>query len=322
MFPEIDNHDDSEEHSSMCEDCNVPLLRNNTQMCVCGSCGLEVYWEIDHSLYTNNMATSYNCGGQSHIYFKVNGMTKSAHLQNSLMMGVSNSSALKKKRIRAKIMKWIIQVPDEDDSIPLNVVDETVEAYCDLQAEQKLVKRSESLNSVLAYILYNKCIELGVPRKPKVITKIAGVSDNQISAGGKVIGSLCGQTVIKEISSNDEYIDYIDQYFEKLGICENDDKEFVHDLIISSLIDKIRDVNNSSIPTTRVAGAIYILCQQRGYSVGRDDIEKQCCIAKSTFNRFINMITLNAEKKCIRKVFEKHGIKSLSRSEIPSSILL
>ncbi len=295
-----------------CQECSVPLQRKDVQTKICPRCGLESASESENSLYTHDSAKSYNCGNTTHIPFKVVGNTVSAIMQNNLMRRISDYPAYKTRRITNKVMKWVLQVPDECDNIPLTVVTETVRAYCELQEENKLVKRAGGLDAVLAYIIYNKCAELGVPRKPKTIVSITGISDNQLSDGERTIDKLKGQTIIDE-TITDSCSDYIELYFEKLNIEYNErHRGFVTDLIANSRLDKIRTPGNSAIMTTRCAGSIYILASQIGLGITKEDIEFHCNIAKGTFMRFVVMITTHKEKKCIRKVFDQYEVPHLA----------
>ncbi len=303
---------DSQTDDSKCPMCCVELQREDTQHKICPSCGLKVNSESETVTFTYDIAHSYNCGANSHIHFKVVGCTPSARIQNSLIKRVSDYNTLKQARIRNKILKWVNQTPDDVDSIPISVVDETTHAYCELQEENKLVKRAGGLDAVLSYIIYCKCAEMHAPRKHKTIVQITGIQDNQMSAGEKTIDKLKDQTVIEHIDDSCE--DYIEMYFEKLNIENNARyKGFVADLIHNSRLEKINTKDNTSIMTTRCAGSIYILCKQLSLNVTKQDIETNCNIAKGTFMRFVAMILTHQQKKCIKKVFTKYDVPIMCR---------
>ncbi len=294
-----------------CPECCVMYQLKDAQTKVCPQCGVEIDFESENSLYTHDATHSYNCGSSSHMPFKVNGVTKSAMLQNSLMKRVSDYETLKRRKIYNKIMKWVVQVPDECVSIPISIVNETVNAYCELQEENKLVKRAGGLDSVLAFIIHNKCSHAGTPRDYKHIVKLAGIQDSQLSAGERAIDKLKDQTIIEDVVK-DECVDYVEVFFEKLGIeCNDRYKGFVVDLVRNSRLEKINTKDNTSIMTTRCIGSIYILSTQLKLGVPKEDFEVKCSIAKGTFMRFVSMISTHMEKKCIKKVFAKYDIPPL-----------
>lgn len=318
-FIEDDNEDDATYNQKLkcntiilCEVCNTAMSRKDAQCCICYTCGLEYDIElIDSESYSGDILHSYNATDNSHVAFKIVGSCKSAHAQNVKLMGMTSEyNIVRTRRILQKINAWIYQI--EGDTIPSSVCRDTAETYSKLQESEFLVKRAGGLNGVLASLLYNKCIEHGVPKKPKIIASITGIQDNQLSDGDRILRQMANKGVLKIPDGYGEYTDFIDQYFEKLDINEHANyKQFVIDLIEVSDVSYIKIGTNSARPTTRCAGCIFILCQQLKLHISRDRIAEECNISKSTFARFVNMIEEYKNKKFIKDVFIKHSIPRL-----------
>lgn len=297
---------------TVCDDCCIKMQRRNSQFCICPSCGIEIRNEIEIDYYSNDLLLAYNSNNSS-VSLKITGTTKASRIQNNKLMGLTSEyDVLKARRVLQKINAWVYQVDSSEDSIPMNVQVAAADAYGQFQHDDMLVKRAGGLNAVLSDLIYIKGIEMGVPRKPKVITNITGIEDSQLSSGDKIIREMSQKGIIDIPSGGGLSSDYVDQYFEKLNIEEYSKyKTFVTDLIVASSIDKIKNAGNSARTTTRCAGALYILCQQLKLPITRDQISNECNISKSTFARFVNMIVDNKNKKCIRKVFKQHDVPTL-----------
>lgn len=298
---------------NMCIECDTKLVRKDTQYCVCPKCGLQCENDIVVDHYSNDIMCSYNNNGQSHISFKVVGHSTSAKIQNNKLMGfTSEYSILKEKKIQEKLNKCIYQINDNEDSVPQNVIDETARKYSQLQDSEEIVKRAGGLSAILASLMYNNCIELNVPRKPKTIVNIFGIQDKQLSEGDKMLRRLAQNGALDIPTGCGEYTDYIDQYFEKLKLDKyNEYKAFILELIDATSIDKIRVLNNTARPTTRCAGALSILCDRLNIPITKDQISVECDISKSTFMRFILMVEAHKNNAVIANIFKKYKVPEL-----------
>ncbi len=198
-FLESDDDSDSEYVDKLksagdpiCQTCSIKMQRKSSQYCICPSCGMELECEIiDSEQYSGDLTHSYNATDESYVSFKVTGACKSVHAQNVKLMGTtSDYNNIRTRRVLQKINAWLYQI--DGDSIPSNVCRDTAETYSRLQESENLVKRAGGLNGVLASLLYNKCIEHGIP-KPKVIATITGIQDNQLSEGDKILRQLANK---------------------------------------------------------------------------------------------------------------------------------
>jgi transcription initiation factor TFIIIB Brf1 subunit/transcription initiation factor TFIIB len=156
-----------------------------------------------------------------------------------------------------------------------------------------------------------KCVEFGVPRKPKDIIAAMDIRDHQLSQGNKILKKFLKTGSLELVDGHGEYTDFVDQYFEKLNIEKyNKYKPFIIDLINATNINKIKTANNSARPTTRITGSVYILCESLKIpNVTRDDIAKKCNISKSTFMRYVDLVVSNKNKKCVKEVFKKYKLE-------------
>ena len=297
---------------TICSDCCIKLQRKNSIYCVCPNCGLEKKYETQYESYSNDITHSYNCSNNSHVLFKISGCTRTSRAQNNKLMGLtSEPSLLKEKRVLRIVKNRIYQVPDDHDSVPMDVIEAAAKTYSNLQHSDALVKRAGGLESVLSSLIAYKCVEFGVPRKPKDIIAAMNIRDHQLSQGNKILKKFLKIGSLELVDGHGEHTDFVDQYFEKLNIEKYDKyKPFVIDLINATNINKIKSTNNSARPTTRIAGSVYILCESLKIpNVTREDIAKKCNISKSTFMRFVDLVMDNKNKKCVKKIFKKYNIE-------------
>lgn len=300
-------------HTKTCQECNSALQRLDHQHCVCVGCGVEYEIELlDVEQYSNELAHSYNTSVRTHIPFRIIGSCRSARIQNVRFMGTTSEYSVKRElAVLNKINNWAYNM--NEDIIPHNVRREAAIKYCGLHnGEKKLIKRCGGFDGVLGKIIYNECINYDVPRKQKVIAKMGNIENHHLSNGDKLLRDLNPNNTQMVIPDGfGSLTSYVDQYFEKLNIKETKYKQFVLDLIAATCIKNIPDPHNNARPTTRCAGCIYILCKQLEMGITRDDIATECVISKSTFSRFVNIITKNKGKKFIKNVFKNYGIPEL-----------
>jgi transcription initiation factor TFIIIB Brf1 subunit/transcription initiation factor TFIIB len=309
-----------------CLDCNIQLQRLDGKICICSNCGRE--YQIDDINIDEAIDAASYCSASSIV--RVVGKHKSVYPQNKSLLSINNNyDVIKAKKTLAKINSWVYQL-DSEDNIPLSIIEAAADRYSNLQLTNGIVKRSNNLKGILAALIYNICIEQHIPKKPKVIANIANITEKQLSIGCKMLREISQinvdantnvpDTFIPDtllntdniIDKSSEYIDYIDQYFEKLNIEDNPNyKNFIVELINATNIDKIKISLNTARPSTRCAGAIFILCDQLKLNITRDKIADECNISKSTFSRFINMVNSNQNNE-IRDIFIKYNIPLLS----------
>lgn len=300
------------ENESKCSDCKVLLQRQNHNSNVCPECGRLYDSIVESEGFSTEVSNGYNVSNNAHVAFKVVGYGPSVYAQNLVLFkNGSDYSVIRRKKIADRIAAWLYQA-GSDMHLPQNVQQAAADMYEELQEKGGVVKRSGVLDGLLAACLYYKCIEANIPKKPKIIAQIAQIRDNQLSEGDKMLCEYAQQGIITIPNSYGNSDEYVDQYFERLGIEEyNTYQPFVNELIEYSGVKYIKCKGNSTRPTTRCAGAIYILCKQLKLNISKDTIADKCKISKPTFIRFINMITTHKDNEHIVAVFKKYDIPQL-----------
>ena len=291
-----------------CNDCNKPLLRKNSIFCICIDCGLEMRDEADHCFASNDFDKSI-CYSSSTL--RIKGFTREARAQNNRLMGCTSAMRdTKKQKILAFLQSKIFQIRPGADTIPQHIINDVADTYSYLQIKEKLVKRAGGLEGVLSALLYNSCIEHNIPRKPHTITEIMGVSGVYLSMGDKVLRTYACNPTISLPNGYGSDDAFINQYFEKLNINKYDKyKPFITELIEETQLEKIPIKDNNTRPTTRIAGALFILVEELGLEITRDDVARECSISKSTITRYINLVNTYKNKKEIADLFAKYFTK-------------
>jgi len=299
---------ETEKKSQWCNDCNKPLLRKNSIFCICIDCGLEIRDEADHSFTSNDFDKSVSYSSST---LRIKGFTREARAQNNRLMGCTSAMRdNKKQKILAFLQSKIFQIRPGSDTIPQHIINDVADTYSNLQTEEKLVKRAGGLEGVLCALLYNSCIEHNIPRKPHTITEIMGVSGVYLSMGDKVLRTYACNPVVLLPNGYGSDNAFINQYFEKLNINKYDKyKPFINELIEETQLEKIPIKDNNTRPTTRIAGALFILVEELGLDLTRDDVARECSISKSTITRYINLVNTYKEKKEIAELFAKYFAK-------------
>jgi len=301
----------SETHK--CPVCEIDLQRKDNMTCICVNCGYETLNEAAHDEYSIDVAQSYST--QNNTTMRVHSVTPMGKKLNNILMGATSGTHNQKgKRVLDKISKWLYQASDE--IIPNAVASAAVESYIKIQTSDGVVKRGGKLNGILAALIYDECVKHGIPRKPRTIATIAGISETQLSEGRKELLKLSRTGTIILSEGGGEAYQFIQQYFERLGLQEYDHyKGFLLELINATSMEKIRMSSNTARTSTRCAGVLCILCTQLGIKkdnpITRDTISEVCEISKSTFIRFIAMVQAYKNEPEIVEIFERYEVPKL-----------
>ena len=279
-----------------------PYVRVNEKEVVCLSCSLIIDEEVI------NTSTA-----RANVQFYINGTS------GGRLFGATSTvdDTVREKKISDRLMSILYKSDYEDESIPVDIINSVAQKYVSL----RVVKRAGGLASILAMLTYNECIKANLPKKSKCIAKLMSGLDqsSQLSSGERELRKLAQSGIIELPVEHGNINDFISQYFARLLIQDTIVKDnkminckmFVIDLINATSIENLADPNNNCRPTTRCAGAIWILSKQLQLKVSKDDIAKECTISKTTFIRFYNLVQTYSKMPCISEVFNKHGVASL-----------
>jgi transcription initiation factor TFIIIB Brf1 subunit/transcription initiation factor TFIIB len=306
--------------SPYCEDCKCEMARFELRF-VCEQCGYEEEIAGDEceaamSYYAKggdsrgDSIGSYNTSGQSAAPLRVRG-PKAHRYQKKLIGSVSNYKIQQKKNTVEEFKNAVYQ--SKEAQIPNNVVCAAANLYFSVQQHQ--IRRGDVKVGTEAACLYRMCIKYGITRKPKEIAAIFGIPQNDLSNGEKILDDLAARGLIesskKQMFFNvDELVnDFVDRYFESLGITigHPEYKPFVTRLIKFTTDKHIAD---SSVPSTKCAGAIYILTARRKeLKIRRDKIQTACKISKSTFIRYAKAVFEALNQTCDKPSKDKKHFK-------------
>jgi|GEM_PF-6888822 len=290
---------------------------------------------------SSDMLSSYNTSSSSATPVRISG-PGSVLFQRKMVGNISNYKKTQKKTTNDQMTNVVYQF--KGPTPPKYVVSEAVELYYSIQ--QHCIKRGDVRKGTMAACLYRVCKSHDIDRKPKEIADIFGILQSELSNGEKILDDLAAKGLIQIKESrhgdrplaeqNNQTIPSVDQedkqmqaflkrYFEILNIPLDEEgfqpierpnyKEFACKLIKFTIKYHIAD---SSITSSRCAGAIYILSSRRKeLHLKRDVIEKSCAISKSTFGRFsiavANILTstdplYRKVRSRLRNLFKKYEI--------------
>ena len=291
-----------------CEKCDLDMAKYE-QDYRCENCGIMEPINGDETdgakeYYSNGGSSranmgSYNTSDRSAAPLRIVGKGAYA-LQRRLISNSSSYKVQQKKATEDELKKVMYAIPD--NQIPKDVVLEAAGLYYELQQHE--IRRGDVRRGTLAACLYRKCKEKGIDRKPKTIADMFEIDQNDLSCGEKILDKLAAKHLINVPRSqtyydvNDRASSFTNRYFEVLEISgdHQDYKAFVTDLIRFTCE---KHVAESSIISSKCAGAIYILTNRRPeLDISKETIQKACEISKSTFIRFVRQVDQALKTYC------------------------
>ncbi len=293
-----------------CDNCSCLMAKFDLQF-VCETCGCEEDILGDDTdaaaeYYARGGTNGNNTTSNSSAPLRICG--PGAHMLQKKMIGsVSNYKVQQRKNTIEEMVNTVYQY--NGAKIPDNVVLEAAELYYAVQ--QCAIHRGDVKRGAQAACLYRKCIENGITRKPKEIADIFNIQQEDLSFGEKILDKLISEGQL-DMSPAQMYFDadnevesFTDRYLEDLDISDSglitpaqlsEYRSFIKQLIKFTLDKHIAD---SSIPSSKCAGAIYILTLKREeLNVRWNDIQTKCKISKSTFTRFAKAVLDAAVASC------------------------
>lgn len=286
----------------ICESCKCQMSKFDLRY-VCEKCGCEEEILGDDTdaaaeYYVRGGTTGNNTTGTSAAPLRING--PGAHiLQKKLIGSVSDYKIQQRKNTIEEMTN--INYQYAGPKLPGDVILAGAELYC--QVQQFEILRQDVRKGTQAACVYRKCSQFGITRKPKEIADMWGISQTDLSAGEKILDKLEADGKVEPVpdqkffNADKEVENFTDRYFEDLNIPSNKNyKNFVIQLIRFTLDKHIAD---SSVPSSKCAGAIYILTQQcNELDINWNEIQTKCKISKSTFTRFAKTVMDVAESCC------------------------
>jgi len=301
-----------------CDACCSPMVKFDLRY-VCETCGCEEDILGDDTdaaaeYYARGGTNGNNTTGKSSAPLRVCG--PGAHvLQKKLIGSVSNYKVQQRKNTIEEMTNTIYQY--QGAKLPNDVVLAAAEFYYLVQ--QCEIRRAQVRKGTMGACLYRKCIEAGITRKPKEIADIFDIDQTDLSYGEKILDRLIAsgqlETTSKQMyfNADQEVVSFTDRYLEDLDISDKgaeyqEYKSFVTQLIKFTLDKHIAD---SSVPSSKCAGAIYILTLKRDdMPIKWNEIQSKCKISKSTFTRFAKAVLEATEKTCDKPAKSREHLNS------------
>ncbi len=287
----------------LCPDCQTPCILQETSL-ICEKCGLEREWDEHlNNGYNASIEQNYNTSSASFMSYKVTGHG-SYRYHKLLLRACANYNTYRYNTNKKEIINKIHHY--EGNKPPQNVINDTADLF-DAIKQKGAVFRGNGKWGVIGACLYYTCIKHNLTRTPREIAAIVGVEEKFLSQGDRILQEYNELGIINISTNHKPTQDYLDQYFPILGISPKY-KQFIVD-IIARAEKKHLHVTNESRTTTKIIGAIYLLCCRVPslQHIKKERISAACGnISKTTFVRYYNLLMDNHD--VLKRVFKKHRI--------------
>jgi hypothetical protein len=184
------------------------------------------------------------------------------------------------------------------DKIPENVLSKVAEIYNTIQQfpvaddgnEKKFVRRGPIKDEILAELIDKICESEGIARQPQEIAQFMKLRSHGYARGAKIVSKLIvdGRLVLPR--PVDDETRFAECYLEKMKMESPIYLGFVRDIVIVS--EKLK-LCMSSQPSSKVAGALYLLVVSKKMPFTVADLEKITGIKYNTFKKFYDAVVAN-----------------------------
>lgn len=184
---------------------------------------------------------------------------------------------------------------------------------------KKFVRRGDVKDRVIGALIKLECNNVGIPIKNRDIAKFMKLPTQGISKGEDILRALHNEGKI-ELQLNEKKAEgFTIRYLENLNIITEDEglglaispeeeryKNFILDIVKLSIE---KNIGMSSIMSSKIVGAIWILINKLNLNITYKTVEK-CCdeIRKSTFKRFSEELLKPEHLFKFIDVFDKYNI--------------
>ena len=273
------NEKESTESYNYCGDCECAMNNAGTEY-QCPKCGIIKQLVGDapnNNLDDMNGASNLRIsvvGGRGRFYNITSDYARAQRAAILHQLSTNNSKYIGPKFQKDILVKAANLYNDIQKMIIPNESDEECKG-------KKFVKRGNIKDEVLAAIVYYECMRAEVTRKKKDVAMFMKLPTNGFSRGEDIIRSLSAEKRIEIPIDDNPSKDFIERYLEGLNLENENYKNFITDLVNKS--EELRIGMNSQI-SSKVAGAIWILCDQLKLGINIAEIEKACdSCKKNTF---------------------------------------
>jgi len=309
------NQNAKEKKKHLCELCVKQMDYMQIEGCmnyVCPGCGfIEDIVSEDNDAANSTTYFGYNTMQESSMPIKIVG--KNSHVYQKRVTSMTSDYTNTQRRATHNQMTKLTCFA-ENGKVPPSIVNKASEDYNKFQ--QFYVKRGDVRKGIMAWLVYELCIDSGLDRTPKEISNMFEISQSELSEGCKIVKDArnAGQLgTVKPLNEDDLVKSKLNRYFAILEI-DNKYREFVNTLI--HFIYTKRNKSKHSGIKARCAGAIYALTLALPeLNITRADIAEKCNISQATFVRFTNIIIeiynldeSDLTRRKLSHLYKKHGI--------------
>ena len=307
-----------------CDECDVEMsysMIDDSPCYICDQCGSiqEIIGDNSEikdggSIHTScAVINNYNTSSTSSAPLRMIG-PESRSYQKRLISSTSDYRHTQRKNTLDDMLNAAHKY--EGAGIPKHIIDKAADEYNQMQ--QQYIKRGDVRRGIMAWLVYELCIDNGIHRNPKEVAEMFDTSHTELSNGSKIVADARAEGVIGKqrqmsgFNPDKEMNAILNRNFEVFKIpggdngfgdvmtfasTDNEDnqqyanrnyREFATQLIRYTIR---RRISSSSVPKSRCAGVLYILAQKcPELNLDRELISQNCNISKSTVVRFANPI--------------------------------
>jgi transcription initiation factor TFIIIB Brf1 subunit/transcription initiation factor TFIIB len=293
-----------EQATTGCYSCGG-LLRTKNNIMSCQSCGLEIKDALVSTPEDECLTTSQDCNVNDKGFISMRVVGKNVYGYNcNLMQNCADYNRYRKMTTRKEMHNWNSQ--STGIQVPKNVIEDANNMFAVIK-DHGYVYRKDVKKGVQGGCLYYACYQNGVSRTHTEIAQLVGVAEKFLSLGDRILRDLNERGVITIPARIDSVTNYINRYFELLGIPDQY-KPFIIDIINQADEDRLHVLHDSK-SNTKCIGTIYLLIErvpELRKMIDKERIEKECQISKTTFIKYHTMLC-KYYKKFVH-VFAEHGI--------------
>lgn len=302
-----------------CVKCKIKMTYSEEENRYECECGQISYNTLSEEHLNTDSRENHNTSKVSAVQLRFKG-DNSAALQRGLISSTSSYTKTRNRTVKKQLESWLYQ--SREIKIPTNIREATVEFFID-KVTPKTITRGAVRKGIMAAVLYYKCKEINYGMSVTEICKAMEVSRYDWSRGDSRLRELEAKGCF-ELPSCEDCLEvsegYLNMFFPRLGI--NPEPvyfEFAIDLIELMNNPKVGKLAKNSMPRSKCAGIIHLLCKHRPeISISEKDIITKCNISKATFTRVSSKVEeilygvdpkYKKRKKKLIKIFEKIGYK-------------
>lgn len=273
----------------------------------CGRCLEHDSTEVDESSGVSNDARTSYSNNQSASPLKVAG-PGAGHLQKRLICQTADYKKTQLKNTMDQMLNYVDRY--DKKKLPEDMAKMAAHAYYEIQ-KHGIIKRGDVRAGIMAACLSRMCDKHGTPKKRAVFIEMFRIQHEDLSKGEKILDELLSSGLLSAgLFLNQNQVEtqrirgFLIEYFLQLGIPLPGDLGITSSNIkvqapgsieyfyftekLVKFTIKLR-VASSSIPSTKCAGSICILCNRfAALNITEKDISLRCKISMSTVKRFYN----------------------------------